>query len=52
MFSAKDFLTREGEYLVSDGAQKINRADVARFMIKVAEEGTFVKKTVAMTVQA
>ena len=49
-YTEGEFKTVVNEYTIPGVAQRIARADVARFLLKVAEEGTFKKETVAIAV--
>jgi putative NADH-flavin reductase len=48
LLAEADFKVSEDKYWVDGATSRIARADVARFMLKISEDGSHKKKTVAI----
>ena len=46
----KEIVTKDGDYMISECKTRMNRGDVARFLLRVAEDNSFVKTNVAIGV--
>lgn len=45
-----EIVTKEGDYMIPECKTKMNRGDVARFLLRVAEDNSFIRTNVAIGV--